>query len=247
MADKPPAELVKELRDLRKGRGITQQKLAQSTALKAALEARSVTELHDRLSGVIQSLGSGVKVQALMNAYGLLPNAADYLTNRRDDFGVANDRHADTIEAYENEMIKELALRIVNWRRDVGRQDIIAIIALIKNQVVDQLLIRHPNEQRRFFEVFRADCRNRFTFQYTADEQLTVRLAMVFDPAESVPSDLRMYLANDVTALLGAYDCYRFTHANVLPGAEFGDDEVTVYRLLSMSKGQVFEVVWNTD
>lgn len=106
-------ELLKmELRNLRKGRGVTLLKVMASPILTKLLSEDG------RMPDVVfrervSQLDGSVKTRALWNAYGFDYHDPRTLTIRRADFSVQNDKHADTIEDYENQMIDELAVRLL--------------------------------------------------------------------------------------------------------------------------------------
>lgn len=105
-------QLRAELRALRKGRGITLARLKVSSELAQALDTSSPSEMQRRLIETIRSLGSNDKVRALLNAYGVeTPFDNALLTVRRGDFamqGMDVAYSADTIEAWENEIIDDV-------------------------------------------------------------------------------------------------------------------------------------------
>lgn len=128
-------DLVVELTQLRKGRGLSLAALSQRSTLLVALQEwnralgrpDSVTAALDLLRELLVELGPGVKPRSLRNALAV-PDEADrqaagqvswrgrdpgYLTARRRRLAVQLRLHPDTIENYENEAIDELAIRLV--------------------------------------------------------------------------------------------------------------------------------------
>jgi len=99
--------LEAELRNLRKGRGLTLVRLRNSPVLLAALDSASVHDAFDKFVATLMRLDDGIRSRAIRNAYGI-GVSGDLLTQRREDFALAEQRHGDTIEKYENEMIAEL-------------------------------------------------------------------------------------------------------------------------------------------
>ena len=131
--------VVAELTQLRRGRGLSLAALAQRSTLLVALQdwnralgrPDSVTAALDLLRELLVELGSGTKARSLRNAFavpepaGKVAGAArwpgrdpGYLTARRRRLAEALKLHPDTIENYENEVIDELALKILEGPAD---------------------------------------------------------------------------------------------------------------------------------
>jgi hypothetical protein len=120
-----PSDLQSELRSLRRGVGLTLAKLGGSPAILAALGTNDPREAHRRLVAAVDQLGGRIQVQALRNAYAIGMRDPRNLTVRRGDFSQFNNRHADTIEAYENEAIDELAAAL-QYAQPVEEPDVLA-------------------------------------------------------------------------------------------------------------------------
>lgn len=128
------SDLVNELRSLRRGRGVTLDKLSRCTAVLDALGTRDALEATKRLTERLESLGDGTKARALKAALGLYGVKYDTLTERRGAMVTETDRSADTLENWENEMIEELATLL----RSVGksaRSGIVNVTAMIHQRV----------------------------------------------------------------------------------------------------------------
>lgn len=104
--------LVAELRALRRGRGLTLARLAESPAVMEALGRPPVKEAYNKLVDAIESLGKDVKALALRNAYAIGMSAPGTLTRRRNDFAVEYRYNVETVENYENRMVDELIAQI---------------------------------------------------------------------------------------------------------------------------------------
>lgn len=135
-------ELVSELRALRKGRGLTKARLEKSPALMKVLAQPSTDEAFAKLVRVIKSLGDDLRPAALLNAYGLAGDTSDLLTTRRDNFAVNNERHTDTVEAYENAMIEELAAALRSQEQSVSEID---VSVTVENGLLSQILEKDGN------------------------------------------------------------------------------------------------------
>lgn len=105
-------DLTRELRGLRKGRGLTPARLQECPTVIELLNAGTTAEAYDKLVHILNEMGDDLKARALRNAYGLDAYKTDHLTTRREDFAINERRHSDTIEAYENAMIDELATQL---------------------------------------------------------------------------------------------------------------------------------------
>lgn len=116
-----PEQLLKELLLFRKGQGLTHLKLNETTQLKRVVATHtglperelSAGQLHAYLLYEIEKLGRGPKTEALKHAFALTDkNAQPTLTERRQDLAFQLGRHPDTIKAYENQALQELAYRL---------------------------------------------------------------------------------------------------------------------------------------
>jgi hypothetical protein len=105
------AQLVAELTGLRKGLGIGTGKIKSRPLLRSLLVGTG--SLEALFQAAIEGLGDGVQAHALRNAYAIGMRNPRNLTERREDFANFVGRHSDTIEAYENEMMRELAHRLL--------------------------------------------------------------------------------------------------------------------------------------
>ncbi len=79
--------------------------------LGVAQEALSTEQLYAYLLRELHSLDDTIAAEALRNAYAVGQEGNPRsLTYRRTDFAAQHSRHADTVKAYENQAIRELAL-----------------------------------------------------------------------------------------------------------------------------------------
>ena len=102
------------LKYIRRGRGLTFAKLAESQYLMEALGDPPLNVAYERLAGMVRILGEDVQAVALRNAYAIDTLAPDTLTRRRERIAGIHGLSIDTIELYERNMIDELALRLVH-------------------------------------------------------------------------------------------------------------------------------------
>lgn len=135
-----PEALVRTLRSLRRGRGLTLGRLKATPLLLEALETSDVGVAMEILLDAIDKLGADVQAQALRNAYALGMTDPQNLTTRRRTFAAKNNRDPDTIESYENKMIDELAARIGS--KPPEEDTTLTIAAVYKNETFDSLWTR---------------------------------------------------------------------------------------------------------
>ena len=108
------------LKYIRRGRGLTFAKLAESQYLMEALGEPPLNVAYERLAGMVRMLGEDVQAMALRNAYAIDMPAPDTLTRRRERIAGIHGLSIDTIELYERNMIDELALRLMHRELPVG-------------------------------------------------------------------------------------------------------------------------------
>jgi len=115
--------LINELKFLRKGSGLTSRKLQQTPELRRAITEKygfgadtlAINHVHNYLLQELNSLGESIEARAVRNAFGLgWENNPYNLLKRRADFSMQLRRHSDTVEAYENQCMEELAIRLVS-------------------------------------------------------------------------------------------------------------------------------------
>ena len=104
--------LVQELRRLRKGRGLSLARLQDCTALRGLVASNDTQDAYRLVLATVESLGADLAARAVKNAYAIGMKEPGTLTQRRSDFAVINQRHVDTIESYENQMIDEIVARM---------------------------------------------------------------------------------------------------------------------------------------
>lgn len=115
--------LQKELYSLRKGEGLTIAKLEHLSLLPniiarttgMPLQHTSIDQLQTYIIHEIDRLPNGVEAMALNNAFALGWRDPGTLTRRRQALAQKLDKHADTIEAYENRAIATLARRLASY------------------------------------------------------------------------------------------------------------------------------------
>lgn len=110
------ARLVKELTGLRKGEGLAPAKLQEKPTIRTIaaratnIQTDSITnhQVYDFLLAELVHLPNSFPFTALRNALGIT-NTANHLSNRRAYLAREIERHADTIERYENRGISHFA------------------------------------------------------------------------------------------------------------------------------------------
>lgn len=114
--------LIQELRTLRKGAGLTLRRLGQATTLKAVVAERlrkplssvSPSDVYAVLIEKLEELGESIEAKATRNALAVGHKGdPQNITVRRSDFAARHSRHSDTVEAYENHGIEEIADRLL--------------------------------------------------------------------------------------------------------------------------------------
>lgn len=113
--------LFKELLQFRKGQGLTHWKLKGATQLRAVVAKHtglpekelSASQLYTYVLYEVEKLGSGPMTESLKHALALTGKVTQQtLTERREDVAFQLGRHPDTVKAYENQALKELAYRL---------------------------------------------------------------------------------------------------------------------------------------
>ena len=116
-------DLINELKSLRKGGGLTSWKLNQAARIRSIIANRigvdtdspSLGHVRTYLLQEFTNLGESVEARATRNAFAIgWEHDPQNLVKRRAAFSKRLGRHPDTIEAYENEGIEELAFRLVS-------------------------------------------------------------------------------------------------------------------------------------
>lgn len=130
------ASLVSELRNIRKGPGLTAAKISKSPALCAALDGMSYEEMVKELELLTRALRPELKASALSSAYGFGMKEPNTLTYRRSTFASINSLSVDTAENYENEMIDELAAQVASGKRSSVPPCILYVHAEVINNYV---------------------------------------------------------------------------------------------------------------
>jgi len=112
-------DLIEDLTYLRKGRGLTTDKMFSAPTLAEVCggDEQPPEIAHARLVSAIQSLPDEQNREALLAAYGLLPETKglELLKQRRKAYGQQPQvrRGSDTLEEREDAAIKEMALRLL--------------------------------------------------------------------------------------------------------------------------------------
>jgi hypothetical protein len=120
--------LIQELRTLRKGAGLTLRRLSQALTLRAVVAERlnklpadvTLSQVHTALIEELNQLGEGIEARATRNALAIGHRGdPQNITTRRSDFALKYSRHSDTVEAYENHGIEEIADRLLGSLRSM--------------------------------------------------------------------------------------------------------------------------------
>jgi hypothetical protein len=109
-------DLITDLIYLRKEAGFVPDRVRNASAFLSVIGGDEVIEVvKARFISAIQSLPYTQNVEALMVAYGLLPEYEHVVTlrSRRTDYGKTIGRKYDTFVDRENAIIKELAIRLL--------------------------------------------------------------------------------------------------------------------------------------
>ena len=116
-------QLQQELQQLRKGSGLQPWKLQHMMATRERVARQlnvdpatlSMSQMYTHLLGEISDLGEGEVANALRNAYAIGQNAqVKDVTGRRYSFALQVKRHPDTVKAYEDRAIGQLAHRLLS-------------------------------------------------------------------------------------------------------------------------------------
>lgn len=108
-------DLIDDLVYLRKGRGLTTNRLVRAEAVVRACggSGQPIETIHERFVAALRSLGNTRGGLALQAAYGIDEGSADELRDRRAVYAAAVNRKPDTVRDWEDEAIDELALRLL--------------------------------------------------------------------------------------------------------------------------------------
>lgn len=116
MARDVRADLIDDLMYLRKGPGLTEERLRNASAVVAACGGsdQPTATLMERLTGVLRSIARSESGQALWAAYGVEAPEGSELTGRRQTYAESIGRSAYTVREREDRAIEELALRLLS-------------------------------------------------------------------------------------------------------------------------------------
>lgn len=128
----PLARLTKELRALRKGVGLTRQKVEASPYLMETLQVRRPSDTWGFLQEALLEVSQTEDGRALANAYAVGLRAPGNLTERRSDYAIRISRHADTVEARENAAARAMAAALL--AHDAGLAGSIHVWARVENE-----------------------------------------------------------------------------------------------------------------
>lgn len=106
--------LVGELHELRKGYGLTPERLVECPHLLAALgNGLSLQQAYDKLVRLVRELGEQEPAQVLRRAFAIEGRSEGVLSKRRTVYQEVTGRDIKTIIRYENRMIEDLATRLL--------------------------------------------------------------------------------------------------------------------------------------
>ncbi|MGW4370796.1 hypothetical protein ACWEKT_34670 [Nocardia takedensis] len=114
-----PDKLEDELNTLKKGPGLTVERLRDAgTVIKACHDVDEteppIETICERVLSAMQIVRKTQEGQALWAAFGLDGNHASDLKDRRREYGKKIDRQPNTLAGWENRGVRELALRLLN-------------------------------------------------------------------------------------------------------------------------------------
>lgn len=148
------ATLERELKTLRKGSGITPWKLASTSALKLAIAKQTSTnaalltgdQILSYLQNEAEKLGDTPEGQALRSAFALgMQDNPGQLMLRRRHFAKTYGKHPDTIEAYENRGIQEIARQLATQPSEgqsAGQSLSTAPVPFSENRIARNMLVQ---------------------------------------------------------------------------------------------------------
>lgn len=115
-ASRDISPLKRELRDLRRGKGVTPDSLAKAPHVMAALDATNAETAYVSFKKILRTLGDDRESRALYNVYRFQDDAVDAGTvRRREDFGLDNGGYkASEIWKWENLAVDRLEKRLSN-------------------------------------------------------------------------------------------------------------------------------------
>lgn len=108
-------DLEEDLKYLRKGSGLSPERLANASAVVEALGGRDlpIDTLYQRLLAAVHSMPDIPNAAALWSAYGIEGEPAADLKDRRQAYAASVGRSVDTIRDWEDRVIDILALRLL--------------------------------------------------------------------------------------------------------------------------------------
>ncbi len=114
-----PKKLEDELTTLKKGPGLTVERLRDAGSVIKACHDPDDTEpptdtIYERVISAMQIVRKTQEGQALWAAFGLDGNHSGDLKDRRRAYGKVTGKMPNTLAGYENKAIKELTLRLLN-------------------------------------------------------------------------------------------------------------------------------------
>lgn len=186
--------LLHQLRQMRKGTGLTLVSLGGARLVVEALAAAEglselvLSEGMQRLRQEVESLGQTQEARAVRNALAIgREQNPENLTTRRNDFAAACKRHVDTVEIWENRGFDELAKRLSGFLLAGGKTVREAIAAPIF--VADEI----PAVVSRYLRIFpEFSIPRELSSQYvrTSRESFMGAARLIFD---SLGSDDRVF------------------------------------------------------
>lgn len=133
--------LVSELKSLRQKRGLSLQALSNAPMVLAALNNPPPQEAYDQLCRLIDQLGDDERAKALRNAYAIGMREPRLLMARRSDFQEATGRDLKTIARYEDQMIAELASRLLGARRPEVSDSRVVVVGHLAGDHLDRISV----------------------------------------------------------------------------------------------------------
>lgn len=212
--------LVRELKTLRKGRGLTVSKMKYCSALRQQLNVPTVQAAITALTEQLILLGDSVEARALRNALAIGMSDPGVLVDRRGAFAAETERSIDMVKIYEDRAIDELveALVLLRAKRRMITVDELYGIVQLMSQAVSQLIGRKFKELR--------DGETVFEFEHDAEELLQ------FAELDMPDKDTRMlylvsaYAMGELAAAQEARDVVRLRGLDLMAKVREGDPDV---------------------
>lgn len=235
--------LVSELKSLRQRRGLSLQVLSKCPTVLAALNHPPLQEAYDMVAKLVQGLGDDERAVALRHAYAIGMSEPRLLMARRAELQALTGRDLKTIAGYEDQMIEELASRILGATRpEVSDSHVFVVGELDGRRLVRvAVTVRFPSERG-------GDSFER-TVDYENQSEIQSLPALLYQlPHDWEPLSLTLGLRVPVEPVL----TYWATAATELLGLMFGErgsevpirDGQVMMHVEGPKPGDIYGVYW---